>query len=1177
MSNISRKWAAEIVSRTICGWMTVCLALIFIPRVFGQMDQGGIRGMIQDSSGAVVRGADVTLTSVETGLVLRTKSNDDGLYIFYPIKIGHYVIRVDAPGFQTTIQKNIQVTVQSTIQVPIVLQVGSASETVTVTTAPPVIQTDSATVGQVLTTEQIKNTPLNGGNWVYIVQLAPGVAPGDGSRGAGTGDFEANGQRPEQNDFTLDGIDNNSNMVDYLNGSTYIVRPPPDALAEFKVSTADYSAEYGHSAGALVNASIKEGTNHLHGDLWEFVRNDFFDAQDWETKSIPEYRDNQFGATLGFPIIKNKLFFFGDTQNTRIVFGQNFISTVPTALMRAGNFSELLNTSLTGSAQPIYLYTPNSGGSTLLQYNGQQNVFAPNQIDTVAQNILTLYPSPNTNGGKTVNNLVENLNTIDNTFQWDMRVDWNIRPSDQAFVRYSYTNEPAFQPAPLGPILDGTTARSGGTTYNLGENFALSETHIFTPTWVNEFRFGYNFSSLDVLQLNYNTNVGATLGMGGLPFGTGWPDNGGLPYTQISSISGFGSRDYRPSPEGQNEYQIMDNVTTTHGKHTIHMGVSFQAIRVRVLQPTFSHGYYDYTGTFTSNRGKSYTGYGVADFLANQMYSASLTAMSEIQDARWYRAAYIQDDWKITPKLMLNLGVRYDYYQPTKEEAGRQASFTPTGPFSVGHGTANYLLPTASKSVALSSAFTNALASNNITLQYTDNEALVRAQKTNFGPRVGFSYQLDNKSVLRAGYGIFYGALDSAGGSNNLGQSYPFEFTDSFVSPSCGTTSCLGNGITLENGFTTYLNAGLANFAATPSLYGIEPIMHTPYTMNYNFSLERTLTPNMSATLAYVGALGRHIDTWVDANPGMALVNPSLSIQTVRSFPGFNGGTNYLYNGGISSYNALQATLSKHFSRGMTFLSSFTWGRSLDDSPGTLGYSGDGGYRDTGLVPIRLDYSRSPFDVNKRFTFNGFYELPFGPGKKFLNGQGKAMNLIIGGWQTDLSFAAQTGFPFSVKPNISTAVGADNYFAIPIRNVFAPGGSPDPTNPGVTCATQTKTRAHWYNPCAFANPLTGSTIPVGTQISALSQVLQYLGGKRDQVPGPGYERINMSLFKNFTVYREQSLQLRADVFNLFNTPSLGEPSVTTDNSNGGAITSPMTFQNYTPDARFFQLAMKYTF
>src|SRR6201995_2477245 len=378
-------------------WWLVCLCLLLVTgSATAQTDQGAITGTVTDNTGAIVPGAQVTLSATDTGLTLRSKSNGSGNFTFSPIKIGNYSVSASASGFQTTTRKNIQVDVQQRLQVNLALTPGQVSQTVTVTGAVELLQTQSSAVGQVIDTKTINDTPLNGRNWVYIAQLTAGVAPPFGNtRGSGTGDFVANGQRAEQNNFILDGVDNNTNLVDFLNGSSFVMRPPPDALAEFNLQTSNFSAEFGHSAGAVMNASIKSGTNQIHGRVWEYIRNTNFHAANWNALTTPPYHQNQFGATLGFPILKNKLFYFGDIEANRISISNPTPINVPTALMKQGNFSELLNGSLTGVGAPTTLYQPNSADATRpLVCNGQQNVFCPNQLNSVALNILNLDPAP---------------------------------------------------------------------------------------------------------------------------------------------------------------------------------------------------------------------------------------------------------------------------------------------------------------------------------------------------------------------------------------------------------------------------------------------------------------------------------------------------------------------------------------------------------------------------------------------------------------------------------------------------------------------------------------------------------------------------------------------------------------------------------------------------------------
>ncbi|WP_213804652.1 TonB-dependent receptor [Granulicella sp. dw_53] len=1154
---------------------SLCVLLLLVPTTWAQVDQGTISGLVQDESGAVVSGAKVTLTNTDTGFVLERTANSNGVYVFSPVKIGNYKVSAGAPGFQTTARENLHLDIQQRLNVMLDLHAGEVSQSVTVSSSEvPLLQTQDSAVGQVISTETINNTPLNGRNWVYIAQLTAGVAPPFGNtRGSGTGDFVANGQRAEQNNFILDGVDNNTNLVDFLNGSSFVMRPPPDALAEFNLQTSNYSAEFGHSAGAVMNASIKSGTNQIHGSVWEYLRNTSLDARNWNTLAgapVPPYHQNQFGATLGFPVLKDKLFYFGDLEVNRIAIGQPNIYTVPTPLMRQGDFSELLNPSLTGS-NPIQLYQPNSGGAQTLSCGGRNNVFCPNQISPVAQNILKMYPAPNTNGGKTFNNLDENIARHDNTFQWDQRLDWNPTSKDQAYARYSYMHQIISNGLPLGPILDGS-GFGGESDTNLAENFMLSETHVFTPSLTNEFRFGYNWGVFKFQQPNANnTTLAATLGLGGVP--NLGPGLGGLPLgyfnNNTSTLQQWGS--VGTQNEAQNVYQILDNVSKTLGNHSLKVGVSFQAIRVFDRYAPAPLGQYFYNAVYTGAPGVNFTGYGVADFLADQMNTASIANAPNINDAQWYDSVYAQDDWKITHNLTLNLGLRYDYYQPYKENSGAQANFIQTGGLGIGTGTGIYQLPSRSRNVDLGAPFLAALAQDHVALQYVDNERLATSQKLNFAPRIGFAYQPGQNTVVRGGFGLFYGGLQSQG-NTNLGTNFPFSNTANMTAPNCVQGNCpslASQGVSLETGLISQTAGGLQNFVSNPTLHAIDSKIKTPYTMNYNLSVQRSISNNVVATLSYVGNVSRHLSLFYDPNTIRGLFAPGTSTQDKLPFPNL-GSIGTIHFGGVSDYNSLQAKLEKRLSHGLTFLATYTWSHALDDSSDAGGLSTAVGDRNMAIIPYTDEYTNSPYDIRHRVTLNGNYQLPFGKGRTFLN-KSRWEDEVIGNWSSSLTFAAQTGTPFTVTPNNSTAAGGSAR-AIQIGDPFAPGGGPN-------CPTRTKTRDNWYNPCAFANPLDGSTIGTRFQSPVTDEqtAIALLGGRSNTIYGPGYYSINMSLFKNFTTFREQYLQFRVDTFNLLNHPTLANPSTTNNNSNGGQITAPKTFQNNTPDARFLQVSLKYAF
>ena len=413
-----------------CGaLLAACLLFAVMPSAWAQTDQGAITGVVQDDQGAVIAGAKVTLTATDTDFSLERTANGSGVFTFSPVKIGNYKLIASAPSFQTTVRENLHLDIQQRLNITLVLKPGSVTQQVTVTTESPLLETQTSDVGQVISTETINNTPLNGRNWVYIAQLTAGVAPPFGNtRGSGTGDFVANGQSAEQNDFILDGVDNNTNLIDFLNGSSFVMRPPPDALAEFSLQTSDFSAEFGHSAGAVLNASIKSGTNQIHGDVWEYLRNTNLDAIPWNATRQAPYHENQFGGTLGFPIWKNHFFYFGDIEANRISIANpddhhgahgidapgQFLRVPQSLPHKQWSGCSALSTELGRSADAIMQWRRTMSSARA-------------QIDTVAQNILNMYPSPNVGvAGQTYNNYNTNLGQSDNTIQWDQRIDWNV-------------------------------------------------------------------------------------------------------------------------------------------------------------------------------------------------------------------------------------------------------------------------------------------------------------------------------------------------------------------------------------------------------------------------------------------------------------------------------------------------------------------------------------------------------------------------------------------------------------------------------------------------------------------------------------------------------------------------------------------------------------------------------
>jgi hypothetical protein len=1256
------------------------MGLLASNRAFGQLDQGAITGVVQDSSGGAIPNAAVTLKEVDTGLVLTGKTNAEGIYVFSPIRTGNYSISASAPNFETTVQEHIAVHVTDRLNIPITLKPGTVAQTITVSAAPPVMQTQTVEMAEDIDSQFVNDSPLANRNWVYLAQEAAGVVPSYGTRGGQQGDFEVNGQHAEQNVFLLNGIYNNSTDGND-SGDSYSLMPPPDALSEFKLETSNMSAEFGGGHAAVLNATIKSGTNAIHGTAWEYVRNTALDAIVWNDnplQPIPPFHLNQFGATLGLPILRNRLFYFGDIQDSRYSFSSPSAAfSVPTPLERQGNFTELLNPAFTGSACPQILYQPNSNtgtnscsngkptsagqtgdlqeyGSTVTTINGYSypaglNVFNPSTLDPVAQKILQMYPLPNYGGwnssnnsntssvaGQTYNNEVVNLAEQSDPIQWDQRVDWNFRANDTASVIYDYEHQMNTLTSPLGPILDGYTNDFGHKEAFLSDEFVFTETHAFSPTLINEFRFGYNWSKDSLLQYNYDVNEAAGLGMGGIPFNAG-TDNGGLPTVSISGIQAFGTHANDPAGGGQNIWEILDNITRTFGNHSLKAGVQFMPMRWTASSTGATRGSYTYNGTYTGVTGLSNAGSGIADFIAqgdtssggltgtNNMATGAETSFVFFHYQQAYDAAYIQDDWRMTRKLTLNLGLRYEYWQPQREMSGKWGNFEPETAFmgpNGGSGSEQFVMPAVNANTPLPPALATLFNIDNIQAVYSSNPRLINFPKANWAPRVGFAYSVDDKTVVRGGFGVYFGLLEPGGQSQQVVNA-PFYINSTLTPPTCSAGSYCASleaqGATLENGLAPFINYGIGSYISYPSMYAVDSTLHTPYTMDFNFAVQRALTNNMSVTVAYVGNLGRHLLT-LFAGPALpsSLTVAGVNANTMQPAPQFTSSA-WEHFGGEDEYNSLQATAQKRLTRGLSFLATYTWAHDLDNTVDLLG--GDiSQYRMPTLLPMRSELTQSNYDLRHRVSVIGDYQLPFGAGQRFLNHPG-VLDRIVGGWRSDLTWSAQTGNPFTVSTaNFTSAGGAKLIRPIMVANPLNGGGTPPAAtsttsgNTSAVCYTP-KTRAHWYNPCAFTNPLGSSSVAAyangtytydhpaiylpGTStvlegelntpknssglipepyINTLAGVIPFLGGRANTVEGPGFWRVNASLFKDFKAWGEQYLEFRADSFNLLNHPTWANPSSTSDNgSSAGEITAPLGLQSNTIDARFFQLSAKYVF
>src|SRR5438874_5240047 len=913
--------------------MSTVLLLLFLcaPPLHAQVDTGTILGTVTDASGAAISGAKVTLTNEGTSAALSTTTAPDGSYKFTPVKIESYKLTTSFQGFQTITQTNVVVNVGTDVVINFNLKPGAVTQTVEVVAAVPVLQTQNASVGQVVDSKSVNALPLNGRNFTFLAQLAAGVnTPQADTRGnAANGAFAANGLRPAQNNYLLDGIDNNSDTVDFLNGTNFVVLPPVDAIQEFKVQTTGFSAQFGRSGAAILNATIKQGTNELHGTVWEFLRNDKLDAADFFENANRikkgEYRQNQFGVSAGGPVKiphlfdgRNKVFFFGDFEGLRRVQGTVHSGSVPSLLERNSSYTDFsdLITSQFVSGQPV-LQTDALGrtmptGTILDPATTRQispgvfvrdpfgtcgsapanfaftaagcnlNHLPAGRLDANAIKLLNLYPNPTDNAVTSLfSNFADSPALREDRNAFDSRLDINFSQKDTLFFRFSYVDDPQLIPAIFGGIPDGGGFQEGNQTANAQQS-ALGWTHTVSPTLVNEVRAGLNYLHTTRVSPSANDLSNLPLTQGGVVGIPQLSENGGLPAFGISGLATLGSNAFLPSDEVSSTFQITDDVTKIYSKHTFKMGFEFQHVKFSTLQPPWSRGQFDYSGLYTEIPGVGKGKTGRAQFLLTPTVNSLGTGanfpdfvggpsgngddggthngvfvsnISLTDNGKNYYGSYINDDWKITPKLTLNVGLRWDFFGLVLEHHGNQANFIPSG------GPLNgptYLMPGGKNScnnTFVSVSFTTLLAQDKIKCLATNayGSGLGHSQKTNFAPRFGFAYQVSPKLVARGGFGIFYNGFENRGFSPNLGENYPFQFNFQFGSPDDHTAthvpgssiSTCGQVYTFELGFTcTPLQTSLVN-AEGLGLRGIQYNYKTPYTMGYNLTFQYEFNPSL--------------------------------------------------------------------------------------------------------------------------------------------------------------------------------------------------------------------------------------------------------------------------------------------------------------------------------------------
>jgi hypothetical protein len=1200
------------------------LTLLGVTPLRAQVDAGAILGTVTDASGSAVHGATVTLTNEGTNAALSTVTGNDGGYKFTPVKIGSYKLGVTFQGFETIVRPHLAVNVGESVVSDFTLKPGNVTTTVEVTAAAPVLQSQDASVGQVIDSRSVNDLPLNGRNFTFLAQLAAGVnTPQADTRGnAASGAFSANGLRPAQNNYLLDGIDNNSDTVDFLNGTNYVVLPPVDAVEEFKVQTSDFSAEFGRSGAAVLNATIKSGTNEFHGDVWEFFRNDKLDAADFfeNAHQVPkgELRQNQFGFTAGGPLYipklfngKNKVFLFGDYQALRRVQGTILSGSVPSAAERTSgytNFQDLIAaqsgtvTDALGRTMPVgtildpattrklasgaFVRDPfGTCGSAPANFvftvaGCGLNIIPAGRLDPNAIALLNLYPNPTTNAvGSLLSNFANSPKLFEHSNSFDTRMDINFNEKNQLFFRFSLVDDPQFIPGIFGGVADGGGFQQGTQTA-IAEQSALGYTHTFSPTLINEVRAGLNYLRTSRYSPSANdlSNLPGTFGIQDIPQQS---LNGGLPAFGINGLSTLGSNAFLPSDEVTSTFQLSDNVTKIYGRHTFKMGFEWQHVKFSTLQPPWSRGEFDYNGDYTEIPTVDSGNTGRADFLltptattvpggVNNVGGSSEVFVSNISltdNGKSYYGGYVNDDWKVTPKLTVNLGVRYDFFGLVYEHHANQANFVPGGPPT---GGPMYIIPTGPNAGNLSPSFLSLLAKDGITLATTGayGTGLGHSQKGNFAPRIGLAYQFTPKLVVRTGFGIFYNGFENRGFSPNLGENYPFQFNFSFSSPNdttpitfpgCGTAGP-GGSATFETGFScTPLSPLLVN-ASGLGLRGIQFNYQTPYSMGGNLTVQYQLTPSMSLQAGYVTSLARHLESFPGSNSPTSIAASNTPEATLVPFPDFGFNSSYAATGGMSAYHSLQTKVEKQFADGLNFLFTYTWSKTMSDAGDLLNGGSVAGYRAPNVpgLGMAFDYGLADFDIRNVFHFSGGYELPFGKGKHFMSDASGIQDKLVGGWSLNWSTTLQGGQPISLGCPSGTAsnLGCGGLF------------TGQPLDLGLH-TDKNGLLSYFGNPAAFVQPCVlgaGGVPEAGTPAGCTPLTgAQALGGIT-QVPGPGFHRVDFSVFKVIPIRERIQVQFRAEIFNILNHPNFNAPGF-----GGNGVQSISGSTNYVNNSTFGEI------
>jgi len=1059
-----------------------------------QVGGGTFTGEVRDTSGAVVPAANISITSVATGVVTTYKTSNEGVYFSPALIPGNYTISAEKEGFKKQIFGPVRVDVAQTVRVDLVLMVGALNQTMEVkATGAQVLQTESGDISQVIGSQAISQLPLNGRSYLQLAYSNSSVTPPSPGATGSENSFHVQGQRAPGNLFIVDGVSTTPSVPGRGNSLTV----PLEAVQEFSLQMNSYSAEYGNVIGGVFNVQMKSGTNNWHGSAFEFLRNDKFDARNFFSNklNLPKntLRYNQFGGSVGGPIKRDKSFFFADYEGTRTRTGAPILTSVPTGAMRGGDFSNYRDAA--GAVIPIFDPTSDVSGAgpgapaLRSQYSG--NVIPPSKINPAAAAMLVAMPLPNQfdafGNPLSFNNFARNTAASDVADSADGRYDYNFSTGSTLFARYSYRRTQGVQPTTFGDPLQGGGGLSNTTTHNI----AVGHTYTFRPNLINQFRFGSSRLNAATLQAGYGKNTAQSFG---IPNVNVSPATTGLPTIVIAGQTTFGDPIVRPLITNTTMWVLSDKLNWTFGRHTLRLGVDYTREAIDLTLLILSRGLFQFEPNMTSNRGQG--GSAWASFVSGYPTAVLRDTPGHPLESFPRYGVYVQDDFKATSRLTLNLGLHYDLMPPSIEKNNRQANFNPVtrAMFIPGQGN-----PYGRR------------------MKMTDYR--------NFAPRLGMAYALssDRKTVVRAGYAI--GFMDTQG---SVGAANGAEFNPPFYVRN--TTSQFPLGV------PSYALTGTLPSLVIPDIdrpsgdLRYLPVRdRNPYSQTWNFGIQRSITDTLFSEVAYVGSRGVKLLAPVNINQGPPAPAAAGSATARRPFGPAIGEIRAVQYAGSSSYNGLVVKTEKRFSQGLLFLGSYAWSKSLDNQSTGLDNSSAVGNQAQDPNNLRAEWGHSTFDVPHRLVFSAVWEIPYGRGRRFGADAARLLDWAIGGWQLSGIYTAQSG-TWLTATMLFSDINADTG-----ANV-----RPDAIGPA-NLPKEHRTLSRWFDTAVFVKPSTN----------------RYGNAGRNTIQGPGLQGTDIGISKSFKWGADAAkrIQFRAEMFNSLNHTNPGNPVNAINSPAFGAINS----------------------